>query len=100
MADWHLSNPVALWLLLVVMLFSLLMPMFAGVMQGQQNFFWLGWVNIFNGVCRVAVAVIIVLVLHGWAAGMMTGVFIGLAGGDGGGHLADAGAVERAGGTV
>ena len=48
-ANWHLSNPIALWLLLLVMLFSLFMPMFSGVMQGQQNFFWIGWRNIFNG---------------------------------------------------
>ncbi|MGD0745583.1 MAG: hypothetical protein ABSA45_10545, partial [Verrucomicrobiota bacterium] len=41
-ANWHLSNPIALWLLLGVMLFSLLMPLFAGVMQGAQNFLWLG----------------------------------------------------------
>ena len=77
-ANWHLSNPVALWLLLVVMLFSLLMPLFAGVMQGAQNFLWLGWVNIFNGGFRVAAAVVIVFVLQGWATGIMTAVFIGL----------------------
>jgi len=77
-ANWHLSNPTALWLLLLVMLFSLLMPLFAGVMQGQQNFLWLGWVNIFNAVFRVSAAVFIVFVLHGMAAGIMTAVFIGL----------------------
>jgi len=77
-ADWHLSNPIALWLLLLVILFSLLMPMFNGVMQGQQNFLWLGWANIFNGACRLTTAVAIVLVLAGWAAGIMTGVLLGL----------------------
>jgi len=78
-ANWHLSNPTALWLLLLVILFSLLMPMFNGVMQGQQNFLWLGWANIFNGAFRLTSAVVIVLVLTGWAAGIMTGVLIGLA---------------------
>jgi O-antigen/teichoic acid export membrane protein len=77
-ANWHLSNPIALWLLLLVVLFSLLMPMFNGVMQGQQNFLWLGWANIFNGVFRLSAAVFIVLVLQGMAAGIMTAVFIGL----------------------
>ena len=77
-ANWHLSNPVALWLLLLVILFSLLMPMFSGVMQGQQNFLWLGWANIFNGVFRLAPAVGIVLLLAGWATGIMTAVLIGL----------------------
>ena len=74
-----LSNPAALWLMLVVMLFSLLMPLFAGVMQGAQNFLWLGWANIFNGGCRGLAAVFIVFVLQGYATGIMTAAFIGLA---------------------
>ena len=49
-ANWHLANPLALWVTMVVILFSLWMPMFQGVMQGQQNFLWLGWSNIFNGI--------------------------------------------------
>jgi O-antigen/teichoic acid export membrane protein len=78
-ANWHLVNPLALWMTMVVILFSLLMPLFQGVMQGQQNFLWLGWSNIFNGISRLAAAVFIVLVLGGQATGIMTGVFIGLA---------------------
>jgi O-antigen/teichoic acid export membrane protein len=77
-ADWHLSNPIALWLLLLVILFSLLMWLFAGVMQGQQNFLWLGWANILNGVFRLVSAVVIVLMFSGRATGIMTGVLIGL----------------------
>lgn len=77
-ANWHLANPLSLWLTMAVILFSLWMPMFQGVMQGQQNFLWLGWSNIFNAVFRVASAVFIVFVLSGQAAGIMTGVFIGL----------------------
>jgi O-antigen/teichoic acid export membrane protein len=76
--NWHLANPLALWVTMVVILFSLWMPMFQGVMQGQQNFLWLGWSNIFNAVFRVATAVFIVFALGGWATGIMTGVFIGL----------------------
>ncbi|MGH7992204.1 MAG: lipopolysaccharide biosynthesis protein [Limisphaerales bacterium] len=77
-AGWHLSNPIALWLLLLVILFSLLMWLFAGVLQGQQNFLWLGWANIFNGIFRLVSAVGIVLMLSGRATGIMTGVLIGL----------------------
>jgi len=76
-ANWHLANPLALWMTMTVILFSLLMPMFQGVMQGQQNFLWLGWSNIFNGVSRLSAAVFIVFVLSGQATGIMTGVFIG-----------------------
>ena len=77
-ANWHLSNPVALWMLLVVILFSLWMPMFSGIMQGQQNFLWLGWSGLFGAVGRLGSAIFIVLVLNGAATGIMAGVFIGL----------------------
>jgi len=78
LARWQISNPMAFWLTLPVVLFSLWLPMFWGVMQGRQDFFWLGWSNIFNAAGRLVVATFIVLVLGGWAAGMMTGVFLGL----------------------
>ena len=77
-ANWHLANPLALWMTMAVILFSLWMPMFSGVMQGQQNFLWLGWGNIFNGLFRLSAAVFIVFALGGQATGIMTGVFIGL----------------------
>ncbi|MGA3163772.1 MAG: lipid II flippase MurJ [Verrucomicrobiota bacterium] len=77
-ANWHLSNPVALWMLLLVILFSLWMPMFAGIMQGQQNFLWLGWSSLFGAAGRLGSAIFIVLVLNGAATGIMAGVFIGV----------------------
>ena len=43
LARWQITNPAGLWITLLVVLFSLWLPMFWGVMQGQQNFFWLGW---------------------------------------------------------
>jgi O-antigen/teichoic acid export membrane protein len=79
LARWQIANPMALWLTLPVVLFSLWLPMFWGVMQGRQNFLWLGWSNIFNAAGRLVVATLIVLLLGGWAAGMMTGVCLGLA---------------------
>ena len=71
---WQIANPAGLWITLPVILFSLWLPMFSGVMQGQQNFFWMGWSNIFNGVGRLGLATFIVLLLGGYAAGMMVGV--------------------------
>jgi len=79
LARWHITNPAGLWVTLPVILFSLWLPMFLGVMQGQQNFLWLGWSNIFNGAGRLGLAAFIVLLLGGYAAGMMIGVFLGLA---------------------
>ena len=75
---WKISNPAALWILVVVVLLSLWMPMFLGVLQGRQNFLWLGWAMMANGAGRVAGSAFIVLVLAGAAAGMMGGVAIGL----------------------
>lgn len=77
-ANWHLSNTVALWILLLVILFSLWTPMFFGAMQGRQNFLWLGWSQLLNAAGRLGAAVFIVFVLKGEATGILTGVLIGL----------------------
>ena len=76
---WNLSNPAALWVVLLAVLFTLWMPMFTGMMQGEQNFMWLGWSQIIHGIGRVGSAALIVVVLGGYATGIMTGVVIGLA---------------------
>jgi O-antigen/teichoic acid export membrane protein len=72
-AQWKLSNPASLWAAAVVVLGGLWAPLFMGVLQGQQNFVWLGWAAIVNGVARVGLAALFVLVLGAWAAGIMTG---------------------------
>ncbi len=40
---WQITNPAGLWVTLLVVLFSLWMPIFWGVLQGKQSFLWLGW---------------------------------------------------------
>lgn len=77
-ANWHLSNPVALWILMAAILFSLWMPMFAGAMQGQQNFLWLGWSQLLNAAGRIVSAVFIVFLLRGEATGILLGALIGM----------------------
>jgi len=76
---WKISNPAALWILLVVLLFSMWLPMFLGILQGRQNFLWLGWAMMLNGVGRLGGSAFIVLALAGLAAGMVGGVATGLA---------------------
>ncbi len=71
------GNPTGLWITLLIVLFALWLPMFWGMLQGQQNFMWLGWSMMTNGVGRVSVAAIAVIALHWGAAGMMTGVLLG-----------------------
>ena len=56
LAGWKLTSPADLWITVLVVLFSFWLPMFWGVLQGQQDFFWLGWSNIINGVGRFSVA--------------------------------------------
>jgi hypothetical protein len=76
--QWHLASPAGLWITLAVVLLQLWLPMFWGVLQGQQNFLWLGWTMIINSIGRVSVAALAVLALRTYAAGMMTGVLAGL----------------------
>jgi len=79
LAQWKISNPAALWLTLPVLLFTVWLPMFSGVLQGQQNFLWLGWSMMASGVGRLAIAAFAVLVMHCYASGMVTGILAGLA---------------------
>jgi O-antigen/teichoic acid export membrane protein len=79
MAQWNIANPAAIWLTLPVLLFTVWLPMFYGVLQGQQNFLWLGWSMMANGLGRMGIAAVAVLVLHYYAPGMVLGMLAGLA---------------------
>jgi O-antigen/teichoic acid export membrane protein len=78
MARWELASAATLWVTLAAVLMNLWMPLFSGVLQGRQDFFWLGWATIIGGFGRVAVAVLIVLAFHGGATAMIFGAFAGL----------------------
>jgi O-antigen/teichoic acid export membrane protein len=75
---WELTSPAVLWVTLAAVLMNLWMPLFTGVLQGRQDFFWMGWGSIVSGISRIAVAGLFVLALQGGAAGMMAGAFVGL----------------------
>lgn len=87
LAHWEIANPAGLWVTLIAVLFSILMPMFWGVLQGQQNFFSLGWSMMLNGAGRLFLGLIVVLAMAhfaassvgSYAAGMMVGVAAGMA---------------------
>jgi len=68
---WGVSNPAGLLVLVPVVLISLWMPLFCGILQGQQNFFWLGWSMMANAIGRFAVAALAVLALGAGAVGMI-----------------------------
>lgn len=75
---WELSNPWLLWLTLLMGLMSLWLPMLVGLLQGRQNFFWMGWTTIFNGVGRVVFAYLIVFTVSASALGVIAGALLGL----------------------
>jgi O-antigen/teichoic acid export membrane protein len=75
---WHLNGLEVLWVTLAVVLMNLWMPMFSGVLQGRQDFFWLGWAAIVSGFGRLAIAALFVIAFHGGATGMIAGAFAGI----------------------
>ncbi len=75
---WQLPGAGGLLVTLPLMLFSLWVPMFTGVLQGRQDFFWMGWSTIFSSAGRLAFAVLLVLVFALGAMGMMGGALIGI----------------------
>jgi O-antigen/teichoic acid export membrane protein len=78
LAALQIQNPMALAITLVIGLIALWMPTVQGLLLGRQNFLWLGFMTIFNGVGRLATVAIIVLVFGGWAAGAMGSVLAGM----------------------
>jgi len=79
MQRWGLASPLGLWLMLAACLFSAWFPLFCGVLQGQQNFLWLGWVLMMNGTGRVALAAFAIFLIAANAAGLLAGVVLGVA---------------------
>jgi hypothetical protein len=77
-AALKMNHPAVLWLMVGVIFFSLWLPILSGVMQGLQNFLWLGWVAIVNAFARFAGAAALVLACGWWSAGMVTGIVLGL----------------------
>ena len=71
MAMWKIQNPLALWAALLVPLCGLWQPLFLGVLQGRQNFMWLGWTFILNGLTRLGFVAAIVFGLNAMVAGSL-----------------------------
>jgi len=75
---WQLPGTAGLLVTLPLLLVSLWVPLFNGVLQGRQDFFWMGWSSILGGGGRLLVAGFFVLALGFGAAGMMAGSLIGI----------------------
>lgn len=77
LAALKIANPAALWMTVGIGLAALWRPVVQGVLQGRQNFLWLGNVMIADGVGRFGAVCIIVGLLAHHAAGAMVSVLMG-----------------------
>jgi O-antigen/teichoic acid export membrane protein len=75
---YKIKNPAALWATVGLGLTSLWTPVMSGMLQGRQNFFWLGVNSILPAFTRFAFILVIVQILHGEAAGAMLGVLLSM----------------------
>lgn len=78
LAGLQIENSAALGMAVAIGLAAMWTPLIGGILQGRQNFFWLGWTNILNGVGRFGLICLIILVFHGWAAGAIVAVLLGM----------------------
>ena len=67
----------ALLVTVSLVLITMWKPVFYGILQGTQNFLWMGWASILSGMGRLLSVAVIVLLLGGRATGIMTGALIG-----------------------
>lgn len=74
---WGVTDPAALWTTMPTLLLAIWAPIFMGVLQGEQDFSWLGWSMLLCAIGRLVGAAVAVLMLHLSATGMMLGVLVG-----------------------
>ena len=79
LASLQINTPTALAATVGVGLVAMLMPVMTGMLQGRQNFIWLGWINVIGGVGRFGMICLFVWLLGAWAAGAIGAVLVGMA---------------------
>lgn len=77
-AAWELDGPAAIWLTLLMGLVALWAPLLNGLLQGAQNFLWIGWKEIANGFGRLIFTYLIVYHVSATAMGALTAAMIAL----------------------
>jgi O-antigen/teichoic acid export membrane protein len=73
------SSPNLVWVVLILILGSLTLPIFLGLLQGMQMFMPFGWATIVNGVGRFIAILIGIRVFQVGAMGATWGAFAGFA---------------------
>mgnify|MGYP000870933792 CR=1 FL=1 len=75
---WSLESPAAIWLTLLMGLVALWAPLLNGLLQGAQNFLWIGWKEIANGLGRLIGTYVIVYHVSATALGALTAAMLAL----------------------
>ena len=78
-ATFKITNPAAVWVTMALVLTQLALPFVQGLLQGSQNFAWLGWSIMLNGLARFLAIAVAVLLLHGHSTGALSGALVGMA---------------------
>ena len=78
-STFKITNPMAVWVTMALVLMQLALPFVQGLVQGAQNFAWLGWSILLNGLARFIAIAIAILVFKGHSTAALVGALIGLA---------------------
>jgi O-antigen/teichoic acid export membrane protein len=77
MTDFKIYHPASLWVTMLIGLPVLWLPVLSGILQGKQDFLWLGWQSILNSIGRCAAIFVIVRIMGVHVTGAMAGVLVG-----------------------
>jgi O-antigen/teichoic acid export membrane protein len=77
-ASLKISHRPALWVTMGLVLTQLLLPFAQGLLQGSQNFAWLGWSILLNGLGRFVAIAVLILIFKGRSTAALLGALIGL----------------------
>jgi O-antigen/teichoic acid export membrane protein len=78
-ATFKITNAFAVWVTMALVLMQLALPFVQGLVQGTQNFAWLGWSILLNGLARFIAIAIAILIFKTHSTGALVGALIGLA---------------------
>src|SRR5688500_17668622 len=77
-STFKITNAFAVWVTMALVLAQLMLPFVQGLLQGTQNFAWLGWSIMLNGLARFIAIAIAVLVLKGHSTAALAGALVGM----------------------
>ena len=77
MTGFKVYHPASLWVTMLIGLPVLWQPVLSGILQGKEDFLWLGWQTILNSLARCVAIFVFVRVMGVHVTGAMAGVFVG-----------------------